>query len=160
MSSPRRTPSLLESFNFAFEGIIHVLRTQRNMRLHFLVAIGVLVAALSFDVGRMELIALLLAIAFVLIAEMVNTAIEGAIRPFGPVRWIDDAGEWQTDDLRPTIEGSAILGVGEPTIDGDIALVPVSLWCGGLCATWLTYRIDRIDGTWQVRGTEGPIAIA
>ena len=79
MSTPRRTPSLLESFNVAFEGIIHVLRTQRNMRLHFLVAVGVLVAALSFDVGRMELIVLLLAIAFVLIAEMVNTAIEAAV---------------------------------------------------------------------------------
>jgi diacylglycerol kinase (ATP) len=76
---PRRPPSLLESFNVAFDGVIHVLRTQRNMRLHFLVAAGVLVAALSFDVGRMELIALLLAIAFVLIAEMVNTAIEAAV---------------------------------------------------------------------------------
>ena len=32
----RRAPSLLDSFNYAFEGIIHVLRTQRNMRIHFL----------------------------------------------------------------------------------------------------------------------------
>ena len=31
-------PSLLESFNYAFEGIIHVLRTQRNMRIHFVAA--------------------------------------------------------------------------------------------------------------------------
>ena len=49
------------------------------MRLHFLVAAGVLVAALSFDVSRLELVVLLLAIAFVLIAEMVNTAIEAAV---------------------------------------------------------------------------------
>jgi diacylglycerol kinase (ATP) len=75
----RRPPSLLESFNVAFEGIIHVLRTQRNMRLHFLIAVGVLIAALSFDVSRLELVVLLLAIAFVLIAEMVNTAIEAAV---------------------------------------------------------------------------------
>jgi diacylglycerol kinase (ATP) len=75
----RRPPSLLESFNVAFEGIIHVLRTQRNMRLHFLIAAGVLVAALSFDVSRLELVVLLLAIAFVLITEMVNTAIEAAV---------------------------------------------------------------------------------
>jgi len=75
----RRPPSILESFNFAFEGIIHVLRTQRNMRIHFLVATGVLIAALSVDVSRIELIALLLAIAFVLIAEMLNTAIEAAV---------------------------------------------------------------------------------
>ncbi|MBM3676922.1 MAG: phosphatase PAP2 family protein [Actinobacteria bacterium] len=74
-----KTPSLLESFNFAFEGIIHVLRTQRNMRIHFLVATLVLVAALVFDVSRLELIALLLAIAFVLVAEMINTAVEAAV---------------------------------------------------------------------------------
>ena len=79
MIAPRRPPSILESFNFALEGIIHVLRTQRNMRIHFAIAIGVLVAALAFDVSRLELIALLLAIAFVLIAEMVNTAIEAAV---------------------------------------------------------------------------------
>jgi diacylglycerol kinase (ATP) len=77
--APRRPPSIVESFNFAIEGIIHVLRTQRNMRIHFGIAIAVLVAALAFDVTRLELIALLLAIAFVLIAEMVNTAIEAAV---------------------------------------------------------------------------------
>jgi diacylglycerol kinase (ATP) len=79
MRPARRAPSLLESFNFAFEGVIHVLRTQRNLRLHFLIAVGVLVAALSFDVSRIELIALLLAISFVLITEMVNSAIEAAV---------------------------------------------------------------------------------
>ncbi len=79
MIAPRRPPSIVESFNFAIEGIIHVLRTQRNMRIHFVVAVAVLVAALVFDISRLELIALLLAISFVLIAEMVNTAIEAAV---------------------------------------------------------------------------------
>jgi diacylglycerol kinase (ATP) len=77
--SARRAPSIVESFNFAFEGITHVLRTQRNMRIHFAVAVLVLLAALVSGVDKLELIALLLAIAFVLIAEMVNTAIEAAI---------------------------------------------------------------------------------
>ena len=77
--APRRTPSIIESFNYAIEGIIHVLRTQRNMRIHFVIAVAVLVLALAFDVSRLELIALLLAIAFVLIAEMINTAIEAAV---------------------------------------------------------------------------------
>ena len=80
MSVPRRRPpSILESFNFAFEGVIHVLRTQRNMRIHFLLAAGVLVAALAFDVEKLELIALLIAICFVLVAEMINTAVEAAV---------------------------------------------------------------------------------
>jgi len=76
---PRPTPSLLESFNYAFQGIIHVLRTQRNLRIHFVVAVLVLLAALYSGVDRLELIALLLAIAFVLIAEMLNTAVEAAV---------------------------------------------------------------------------------
>jgi diacylglycerol kinase (ATP) len=75
----RRAQNLLESFNFALEGIIHVLRTQRNMRIHFLVAVIVLVAAVAIGVSKLELIALLLAIAFVFIAEMINSAIEQAI---------------------------------------------------------------------------------
>lgn len=75
----RGAPSILESFNYAFEGIIHVLRTQRNMRIHFIVAAGVLVAAVALGVSRLELIALLISIAFVLIAEMINTAIEGTV---------------------------------------------------------------------------------
>jgi diacylglycerol kinase (ATP) len=75
----RRSPSLVESFNYAIEGVIHVLRTHRNMRIHFTVAVGVLVAALWVGVDRFELIALLLSIAFVLIAEMINSAIEQAI---------------------------------------------------------------------------------
>jgi diacylglycerol kinase (ATP) len=79
MTPTRRPPSILESFNYAFEGVIHVLRTQRNMRIHFAAAALVIIAALGFGVAKIELIALLLAIAFVLIAEMINTAVEAAI---------------------------------------------------------------------------------
>jgi diacylglycerol kinase (ATP) len=79
MSAPGRAPTLLDSFNYAFEGIIHVLRTQRNLRIHFAVAIAVIGAAAALGVDRLSLIALLIVIAFVLVAEMVNSAIEGAI---------------------------------------------------------------------------------
>jgi diacylglycerol kinase (ATP) len=41
----RRAPAVLRSFNYAFEGVIHVLRTQRNMRIHFAIAAAVLVLA-------------------------------------------------------------------------------------------------------------------
>jgi diacylglycerol kinase (ATP) len=74
-----RSPSVLQSFNFAFEGIIHVLRTQRNMRIHFMIAAGVLIAALIVGVSRLELVILLMAISFVLIAEMINSALEAGI---------------------------------------------------------------------------------
>jgi diacylglycerol kinase (ATP) len=75
----RRAPTIIDSFNFAFEGIIHVLRTQRNLRIHFAVAVGVLALALALDITKIELIALLISVRFVLIAEMLNTAVEAAI---------------------------------------------------------------------------------
>jgi diacylglycerol kinase (ATP) len=77
--SVRRTPPVLQSLNWAFEGVLHVLRTQRNMRIHFAVATAVLILAFSYGVTKLELMALLVAISFVLIAEMVNTAVEATI---------------------------------------------------------------------------------
>jgi diacylglycerol kinase (ATP) len=71
--------TLIDSFNYAFQGVIHAVRTQRNMRVHLLVAIAVLVTAIAVGVTQMELIALIIAIAFVLITEMINSAVEGAI---------------------------------------------------------------------------------
>jgi diacylglycerol kinase (ATP) len=62
-----RSRSLLWSFDYAIQGIVYALRTQRNMRLHALAAIVVLVAALFFRIGGLELVALLFAISLVFI---------------------------------------------------------------------------------------------
>jgi len=42
-----RRGNLLNSFNWAFEGIVNALRTQRNMQIHLVVAILVLAAVCS-----------------------------------------------------------------------------------------------------------------
>jgi diacylglycerol kinase (ATP) len=76
--SPSRQ-SLFQSFNNATEGVIHALRTQRNLWIHFTIAAGVLVAAVAFGVSKIELMVLLVAITFVLVAELVNTAIEATV---------------------------------------------------------------------------------
>lgn len=70
---------LLDSFNYAIDGIIYAFRTQRNMRIHFIVAILVLIASFVFDISKIEFIALCLSITMVMAAELVNTAIESAI---------------------------------------------------------------------------------
>jgi diacylglycerol kinase (ATP) len=71
-----KSDSLLESFNYAIEGIIHVLRTQRNMRIHFIVASTAILLGLFLDISRLEWIIILLTVSIVFLAEMVNTAIE------------------------------------------------------------------------------------
>jgi len=67
---------LFESFNYAIEGFLYVLKTQKNMRLHFLAAIIILLLGFYYNFTKIELILLLLTICFVLIAEMFNTGVE------------------------------------------------------------------------------------
>ncbi|MFA5845128.1 MAG: diacylglycerol kinase [Coriobacteriia bacterium] len=74
-----RSRSLLWSFNYAIEGIVFTLRTQRNMRLHALAAAVVLGGALFFRITRLELAMVLFAISCVFVAELANTAIEAAV---------------------------------------------------------------------------------
>ncbi len=68
--------NLLQSFNAAIEGFIYVVKTQRNMRLHFLIAILVLLLGIYLNLEKLEVILLLITICFVLLTEMLNTAIE------------------------------------------------------------------------------------
>ncbi len=75
----RENRSLIQSFNDAITGIIYVLRSQRNMRIHFIIAGVVLVASLLLGVSRLELIAILFAVSLVMVAELLNTAVESAI---------------------------------------------------------------------------------
>ncbi len=74
-----RSRSLLWSFDFAVQGIVHALRTQRNMRLHALAAGLVMFVALWFRMSGLEFLALTFAIALVFVAELVNTAVEAAV---------------------------------------------------------------------------------
>jgi diacylglycerol kinase (ATP) len=70
---------LSDSFNYAISGIIHGLKTQRNMQLHVIVMVLVLLASLFLDLSRIELAAIFFAIGLVLISEMLNTAIESIV---------------------------------------------------------------------------------
>lgn len=69
----------ISSFNYAVQGIVSALKTERNMKFHYLAALGVIVASLFFRLSRVEFIVMLFAIILVVFAEMVNTAIERTI---------------------------------------------------------------------------------
>jgi len=67
---------LMASFNNAVSGIIETVRTQPNMKIHMVMAFIVLVMCSVYGILRSELIILVLCIAFVMFAELVNTALE------------------------------------------------------------------------------------
>lgn len=74
-----KSRNLMDSFNFAFQGIIYALKTQRNMKIHVAAAAMVLTLSLFFHLTRLELVILIATITLVLVTEMINTAIEAAI---------------------------------------------------------------------------------
>ena len=66
----------VRSFNAAIEGFIYVLRTERNMRLHFLAAMFFVLFGIYMRFSAIEVIILAITITIVLVTEMINTAIE------------------------------------------------------------------------------------
>ncbi len=70
---------MVDSFNNAINGIINTVRTERNMKIHLVVAILVLIACFFFDISRVEFLILVITITMVMSAEVVNTAIEAVV---------------------------------------------------------------------------------
>jgi len=68
--------NLANSFNAAIEGFVYVFKSQRNMRLHFLMGLFAVLLGIFLNFTYIEVMVLCLTIAFVLFAEMFNTAIE------------------------------------------------------------------------------------
>lgn len=74
-----KSKSLIESFNYAVNGIIYALKSEKNMKIHFSTAILVILLSLFFDFTKIELLVLFITIALVIMAEMFNTAVERAV---------------------------------------------------------------------------------
>lgn len=74
-----RLASLVAAFGFAFQGLWHLFRTQRNAQIHLLVAACAVALGAALGIERWEWLALVLTIALVLAAEGVNTAVEAAV---------------------------------------------------------------------------------
>ena len=68
-----------QSFEHSYRGLIYAVRTQRNMRIHVVIAVLVLIASLLVGVSKLGLAVLVLVILLVLVTEMINTAMEFAV---------------------------------------------------------------------------------
>jgi diacylglycerol kinase len=71
--------SRIASFRYAFSGWWYVIRTQRNAWIHALVSVIVVLVSIWLKLNVTEWLFILIAIAFVWIAEFVNTALEAVV---------------------------------------------------------------------------------
>ena len=70
---------LLTSFKYAFAGVWHVMRTQRNARIHISLALVVVILGLWLGLNSTQWAVIVLTIGLVLAAEAFNTVAEAAI---------------------------------------------------------------------------------
>ncbi len=79
-----RSRTLLDSFRFAVDGLVYVLHRHKHMRYHFLLGAVVLLMSTVWPVTRTELLLLCLAISSLIMAELVNTALETIVDLVSP----------------------------------------------------------------------------
>lgn len=79
MKEKKTRQSIVKAFNAAIEGIIYTFKKERNMKIHYFVALAILMSSLFFDFSKIEMILLLFTISLVVISEMFNTAIEKTV---------------------------------------------------------------------------------
>lgn len=70
---------LIDSFKCAFRGIIQAFKSERNLKIHILATIIVMILAWYMNINSTEYITLIIIISIVLISELFNTAIEYAV---------------------------------------------------------------------------------
>jgi diacylglycerol kinase (ATP) len=67
---------LIKGFAYAAKGIVLMVRSEQNARIHLFAACMVIIAGFVFNLSKTEWLVVVLTIGLVLLAEGVNTAIE------------------------------------------------------------------------------------
>ncbi len=74
----------IDSANNAIEGILYAAKTQRHLRYHLYAAAAVLLLSYIIGVTRFDFLIISVAVILVLLAEMLNTAIEFVVDIISP----------------------------------------------------------------------------
>ena len=73
MEGKKTRQSIVKAFNAAIEGKIYTFKKERNMKIHYCVALVILISSLYLGFSKIEMILLLFTISLVVISEMFNT---------------------------------------------------------------------------------------
>ncbi|TAN44695.1 MAG: phosphatase PAP2 family protein [Nitrospirae bacterium] len=74
----------IDSANNAIEGILHAAKTQRHLRYHLYSAVAALMLSYALGLDRTDFLIIAVAVILVLLAEMLNTAVEYVVDILSP----------------------------------------------------------------------------
>lgn len=86
MNPKKEYKKIINSFKYAIEGFISSFRTERNMKIHILAMIIVIILGFIVKLSSIEWIICIVAISLVISAELFNTAIETIVDMISPQR--------------------------------------------------------------------------
>ena len=78
MTAPKKPP-ITKSFGYAFEGIFTCIRKERNMKIHCVMAVLVVIAGIILKLSTVEWCICLGLFGLVMALELVNTAVESVV---------------------------------------------------------------------------------
>lgn len=78
MPEPKKPP-ITKSFGYAFEGIFTCIRKERNMKIHCVMAVLVMIAGIILKLSPVEWCICLALFGLVMALELVNTAVEAVV---------------------------------------------------------------------------------
>lgn len=84
MNPKKECKKLINSFKYAIEGIISSFKTERNMKIHILAMIIVIIAGIFYKINMIEWMMCVIAIVLVIAGELFNTAIETIVDMVSP----------------------------------------------------------------------------
>lgn len=67
---------MIKRFKHPFEGLIALLRKDKNFLLHLIAALFVIIISVLFNITRTEWLFIIIAISAVLFMEVINTSVE------------------------------------------------------------------------------------
>lgn len=71
-----KNKTLFTAMGHAVDGVIKAFKTERNLRIDYIIGLLVLISSLFFDFTKTEFACLCLTIGFVIFAEMINSTVE------------------------------------------------------------------------------------
>lgn len=71
--------SFLDACQNALDGIIYAITTQSNIKKQLIIAVVVMLVSLFFDLSKAEFLCLMFTVVLIIVAEMINTAIETVV---------------------------------------------------------------------------------
>ena len=81
-----RDRRIIDSFNFAIEGLTAAIRNEKHMKVHILAAIIIVILAIVINASKVEILIISLSVSFVIITELINTAVEALVDLISPER--------------------------------------------------------------------------